>query len=463
MVFIQYPFSLVAFWALWCSYPDFAEARRNQISDAMECEEQATCSPPRELRCADAAVWVENQRSHHGECGPNNPPYIRCKGGEVPLSTAWLTWTPDENCSDHYVIPECQYSNAPISHGSLKSVRVGGNICFTNPKLSAADCQLISIGASSIQVSQNEFSKIYSLGHSITEVYRKEPDEWIWVPSLRFAVSRLSQALQFSIESRVLWNRFLSKKQMQEVWLVFLKYCRGAKVRQIDLDKIGGHHAGNGQEECIGTTLLNKLIDHHPWQEAFQTAPETISSLEELFNMGLLQMGEDLLEELCLVAGDAEAVHMRHSYKRFKDRFQELLRTAGERGEQELQLGLTLSKFKSAEGVQPEGGERRLAEVSTFRHLKNMAEADQLSANVHEIQTAVRNIGKLVENGGNFKWIDPARVHEIKQRLTKLTSDIQPRSLLQNASVVEAGSSTIGSNTTSTRRHASSIAPTVAE
>mmetsp|Transcript_62773 Transcript_62773/g.119236 ORF Transcript_62773/g.119236 Transcript_62773/m.119236 type:complete len:514 (+) Transcript_62773:54-1595(+) len=455
MGFPRNPVSLSFVWAVWCSC---SAAVRFQMLDAMHDQlknstadanvQAATCPSQSKLECKDAKGWLESQH-RKGHCPANEPRWIRCKAGKVPSESAWFVWKgpsdinpKGDRCSDYYVNQQCLFSNfGGHIPGRLKTTDGGG--CLAEPKLSIKDCELIGTWVSqfwgdlSRSNSSDGVSKTYPLVQSLLAVYQKAPKEWIWLPPLRFALSLLSYALAGSIE---VWNRTWSHEQMQEIWLTFLLYCQGAKRRQSELNRTMGQEKDEGidafqigQNECIETTPLRQLFDRNPWREALKTDPATIKSLLEISTMGLFGIREDLLEELSLVAAGRyrhEGTEMMYSYQRLKARFQELLLTAGDRGEQELQLGLTLSNLKAAEGVRPVGGERRLAEIRAFRNLKNYVESSSLETDVMGLRTAMHKLDKLVEDGQKFEWIDDAQVTAVRERAIKLEHAIKLSDLL---------------------------------
>lgn len=313
--------------------------------------------------------------------------------------------------------------------------------------MSIKDCNLIGFQVSQIWTDlgrsneTEDVSGIYSLAHSIFEAWQRAPKEWIWLPPIRWALTLISYSMVHSYE---LWEQSLSKEQMQEVWLTFLNYCKGAKTRQIHIDQAVSEleqleSAEYGRQECIQITPMEQLFHRHPWREALESDPARITSLLKVSTMGLLELGDGLFEELYMTVERREREEMLLKYDQFLAKFRELLPTAGERGEQELQLGLALSHYQAAEGVQPVGGPRRLVEMRALRNFKNFLESSSLDTDFKQLQAAIDRMDALALPDGGFEWIDAEKVQSLRAQAVKLQHAIKLRHLHpgQDSSVVD--------------------------
>jgi len=401
------------------------------------------------MHCEDVREWLEQQRAM-GKCRPMQPRWIRCTAGKVPTTTAWNTWeSPStsrphgQECEAYFDTKTCLYANEGGSTGKMKAA-VGDGPCTGKPKLTVKDCDAMRETLEALVVMHENKTPHEDFGSEIAEdlidLASRAPKEWIWLPPTRTTVQALADMLAGNLKAIDQLDDSAkaetSRKQNVPIWHALLMYCPAAEARdqvlneELYSDKAWESQVADvAQRDCFAITRLDKLISKHPWKDALAMNSAGLAlDLEGLAALGVHSMSQDVWDELGAVIRHANAKEpldvqlapVKIGYPRLQARFKELIETAGDRSESELDWALQLSIFAFADGAKPTGGQQRLDEMRTLRNLKNALSGNNDAA----LEKAIAAAQQLVKDDSQPQWVDTAEFSEVLRRAQGLENEV---------------------------------------
>jgi len=364
------------------------DAGEADMSVDMEQNSTGVCPQNRLPYCSELDSWLEEQRAMRN-CLPFSPNKIKCRAGLVPTATGFQQWKIGQPCAAYYQESTCYVMNTnPLGKVSRPKLLHGGGKCL-NPALEVTDCTRLAEG---IEGDSKDLLK------TLVDVAARAPEEWLWVPSHRLAVKQISGALESRVsDSMDSSGNLIMEKAIGEdgmgLWKLLLQYCVDSVKRTLKQAEAAGSRQDisylkqdaekKAKVDCLTTTNLDLLAPYHPAWKLSQknfTDPQGINDFADMKKIGAMDLNEALWRKLATLAGGspdkiADAV---------SSKLQQLVLTAAERGEAELEWALKLSKDEDntlVDGVEPVGGERRLAELKAQRRLseclqENVAKED---------------------------------------------------------------------------------------
>jgi len=355
------------------------------------------CPQDRLPRCSDLKDWLRDQRSQ-GRCSPFQPQHVKCYVGLVPRPGAADRWKPGQPCSEFYERRICTALNAP-SYSPPSSDQNG--LACTPHTLGVEDCQAL----------ESATEKPDELLALVEDLMARGGDNLFELPSAKLAIwklgGRLEEMVANSVDDGMLNASAHDKEQHGVVWRTLLTYCDSSAERaEAELrgqgrreDRWVLQREANriADEDCKTLTNLDLMAQYHPAVKSFKEDFKGVDDLRKMRHLGLFYLTDKTWMRLAKLAGADEDLALR----KLNSKMQDLVKTAGDRSEEELEFALQINGLTIAGGVEPDGGMRRLQEMKALRGLKNCMYAVHRSS----IEKALKAARDLLEEGG-IEWVD---------------------------------------------------------
>jgi hypothetical protein len=307
---------------------------------------------------------------------------------------------------------------------------ISGQGKCVEPELSMSDCTEVHEAIQVVDSAEGELKRqaaMFALAEKVASITDLAPNnQWMQVPSHRIAVMYLAAGLEDLIsQSQNLppkeYNRLVGRK-LGPAWRVVLSYCADAASRALEELQAGQHKEDwngleveadeIGREECTKTTKIDLFAKYHPAAKAAESNFASLESLNAFGSIGLEHLVQERVwEQLAYHSGITDT----NSFQALSRRRTDLVLSAGDRGEFELELALAYHAGDPSHVPEPEGGERRLAEIRIDRELRNYVEAIQNNLVVDKVklQNLLRRVDAVLEE--ELEWVPRERLMEARE------------------------------------------------
>lgn len=313
-----------------------------------------------DLHCTELLRRLEGGQ----RCPYSYQHFLTCTIGMGPVDDAFVRWAPGQECADFYVSKTCTATMLPgggyyLLPRTCRQLHLGLEHCERMATLT----QQFSDSWRGDTTSEDLLKLAVPYANQVIELKGSRNTEWMILPNIRYIIYWVAESLNSLKED--LDDE--AGDQLGPLWNILLSYCQTMS----DLvSREEGPFCQGLADECPALTMLQTTAAYHPALAAANEGLPTVTSLSRLLSLGVSYLTEETWTRLMLEAGQQDPT--MEKWGLLKSKATELVRTAPDRGVAELELALQLIRSRHDlfdEAPQPEGGQRRLDEMSSLRDL----------------------------------------------------------------------------------------------